>query len=277
MSRLTAESGIGGSVNSIVCMKICVDTNQLKVMPETHAPDIKGAPLRISTFDENAIEEAVRIKEAQGGRVVGITLVPFPPPREIVLKALAMGLDSVYIIRDESCADAEPLITARILSTAIRKIGAYDLIMCGEASIDQFNGQVGPRIAAELGLSALTYVTRLTIKEGTVLAERALEDYVEAVEAPYPVLVTVGGEINQPRLPPVLQIMSASRKPTVEWRLEDLDIVPADVARDMALSRNVEVYAPPSQRKRVTIEGETVEEAAERLVRILSQEGVVKI
>ena len=264
-------------MNSIVCLKICVDTNQLRVVPETRAPDLNSAPLRISTFDENAIEEAVRIKEEHGGSVIGITLVPVTPPRELVLKALAMGVDSMYVIKDESCADVEPLTTTRVLTAAIKKIASYDLIICGEASIDQFNGQVGPRLAVELGIPAVTYVTRLSIKNGRVVAERALEDYVETVETACPVLLTVGGEINQPRLPPVLQIMSASRKPTVEWQLEDLGIVAADVAQETASARNLRVYAPPSQRKRITVEGDTADETAERLVRMLSQEGVVKI
>ncbi len=263
-------------MNSIVCLKICTDTNQLKAVPDTQAPDVQAAPLRISTFDENAIEEAVRIKGEHGGTVVGITLVAAAPPRELVLKALAMGVDSMYVIIDELCADAEPLTTARVLVAAIKKIPAYDLVICGEASIDQFNGQVGPRIAVELGIPAMTYVTKVSIKNGRVVAERALEDYVETVEAACPVLLTVGGEINQPRLPPVLQIMSASRKPTVEWRLDDLGIVAADVAREIASTRNVKVYAPPSQRKRIAVEGESVDETAEKLVRMLLQEGVVR-
>ncbi len=239
-------------------------------------PNLRAAPLRISTFDENAIEEAVRIKEKGGGKVIAITLVPFVPPREIILKALAMGVDMAYIIKDEACTDPEPLTTARILSAGVRKIGAFDLIICGESSIDQFNSQVGPRIAVELGIPSITYVTKLIINGAKVVAERALEDYVETVEAACPVLLTVGGEINQPRLPPVLQIMGASKKPTVEWRLQDLGISSEEIALEMRLTRNLEVYAPPSERKRIIVEGETVEESAEMLARMLAEEGVVK-
>lgn len=263
-------------VTTIVCMKICVDTNQLKVVPETMEPNLKAAPLRISTFDENAIEEAVRIKEKRGGKVIAITLVPVVPPREIILKALAMGVDIAYIIKDEACADPEPLTTARILSAGIRKIGAFDLVLCGESSIDQFNSQVGPRIAAELGIPSVTYASKVNANGSTVVAERALEDSVETVEVGCPALLTVGGEINQPRLPPVLQIMGASRKPTVEWRLQDLGISSEDVASEQYLTSNLAVYAPPSERKRISVKGETAEETAGMLARMLSEEGVVK-
>jgi len=260
----------------IVCMKVCVDTNQLKVAPGTRAPNLEGAPLRISTFDENAIEEAVQIKEKQGGKVITITLAPFLPPREILFKALAMGVDAAYIVQDKVCSDLEPLTTARILSAGIRKMGAFDLILCGESSIDQFNSQVGPRVAIELGIPSLTYVTKLNVDLGQVVVERALEDSTETVEAACPVLLTVGQEINHPRLPPVLQIMSASRKPIIEWRLQDLSISPEEVALETSLTRNLEVYAPPSERKRIIIKGETVEETAEMLARKLFEEGVVK-
>lgn len=264
-------------VTSVVCLKICVDTSQLKAVPVTRAPNLKDAPQRISTFDENAVEEAVRIKEKHGGQVVAVTLVAATPPKEIVLKALAMGVDIAYIVKDEVCADLEPLSTARILSAALRKVGAFDLVICGESSIDQFNSQVGPRVAAELGIPAITYATKVEVREGRVRAERGLEDYVETVEADCPALLTVGAEINQPRLPPVLQLMSAARKPIVEWRLEDLGLSSAAVARERSLIRNLEVYAPPSERKRITIDGETVEERAEKLARMLAEEGVVRV
>lgn len=263
-------------VTSIVCMKICVDTNQLKVVPETRAPNLKDAPLKINTFDENAIEEAVRIREKHGGKVIAITLAPFTPPREIILKALAMGVDTAYIVQDEACVDLDPLTTARILLAGIRKIGSFDLVICGESSSDQFNSQVGPRIAVELGIPSITYVTKLTINEGKVIAERALEDCVETVEAACPALVTVGQEINQPRLPPVLQIMGASKKPTIGWQLQDLGVSSEEVALEISLYRNLDVYAPPSERRRILVKGETVEDTAEMLARMLFEEGVVK-
>lgn len=259
--------------HSIVCVKICVDTNELRALPNTRAPDLERAPLKISSFDENAIEEAVRTKESHGGTVAAVTLAPVPPPREIVLKILAMGVDRAYVVRDRTCADAEPFAIARILAAAIRKIGAYDLVWCGEASSDQFNARVGPGIAVELGIPAVTYVTKLRLDRHRVVAERALEDYVETVEAACPVLVTVGGEINRPRLPPVLRIMSASAKPTVEWQVEECLGPPATAAPATA---PMNLYAPPSHRKQIVVDGQSVTERAERLVKALAQDGVVK-
>jgi electron transfer flavoprotein beta subunit len=257
-------------------MKITYDTSQLRASSDTGEPRLENAPQRISTLDEHALETAVRLKEEEGARIVALSLVPGDPPRDIVLKALAMGADEVVLVRDDTAWEADALATARIVAAAARKLEPWDLMLCGDGSIDQYNRQVGPRIAEELGLASLTQVVDLRLDNGLAVAERALEDRTEIVEAELPAVVAVGQEINEPRLPTVLQIMGASKKPTTVWTLDDLGFPTGATAAAMSGVRTVRVVAPPSERKRIDLEGEDADDVARKLARALIEEGMVR-
>jgi electron transfer flavoprotein beta subunit len=254
-------------------MKISIDTAELKADPQTGTPIFEKAPLRISTFDENALEEAIRLREKHGGKVLVLSLVPLDPPREIVLKVLAMGADSVYLVKDKTSLDTDALAAAGLLAKAVKRLESWSLIISGEGSIDQYNAQVGPRIAEALNIPSITYVAKVELKDGKLVAERALEDCIEIVESELPALITVGQEINQPRLPTVLQIMGCSKKPIIEWRVEDISKKTASELSEIA---SLHIFAPPSTRKKIKIEGETAGEKAGKLAAMLIQEGALK-
>jgi electron transfer flavoprotein beta subunit len=263
-------------LTTVVCMKITHDTSQLKPDPETREPRLENAPRRISTLDENALETAVRLKQKHGGRIIALSLVADEPPRDIPLKALAMGADEIVLIRDDTSSEADALATAGILAAALRKLGPWHLVLCGDGSIDQYNRQVGPRIAEELGLPPLTQVVALELRDGVVTVDRALEDRVDIVEAGLPAVVTVGQEINEPRLPTILPIMGSSRKPRTVWALSDLGFPGGTTAAGMAGVTTVRVTAPPSERRRVDVGGTNVEDIVRKLARVLLEEGMVK-
>ncbi len=260
-----------------VCTKITVDTAQLRADPETGEPRWEGVPSRISTFDENALEAAVRLKEQHGDRVVALSLASAEPPRELLLKALAMGADELRLVLDPTADRADALATATLLAAALRKLGAWRLVVCGDGSIDQYSRQVGPRVAQQLGIASLTHVTRIELERDRVEVQRSLEDRRETVEAPLPALVTVGQETNEPRLPAVLQIMGASSKPVVTWRPEDLGLPAGSSAAAMAGLLTRGVAAPPTNRKHRTLDGESAAETAATLVRELSRDGGVGV
>ncbi|HET9985716.1 MAG TPA: electron transfer flavoprotein subunit beta/FixA family protein [Longimicrobiales bacterium] len=278
---MTPTADAGQTLSIAVCTKFTPDVSQVKADPATGRPDLARAPYRINNFDENAIEEAVRLKEQHGGRVVAISLIDHEPPRDVVLRALAMGVDALYLVTHAAAASGDAFATATILAAAIREIGAvyemhpWDVILCGEASVDEYNGQVGPRIAEALGIVPITYVTRLEVVGGTVVAHRTIEDYVHVVEATVPALVTVGMETNQPRLPTVLQIMGAGRKPIVHLPLADLERAGLEIPRPALEVRSI--FAPPSSRKRVRIEGDDPDDTARKLVRQLQAAGEVTL
>ncbi|MGD9511347.1 MAG: hypothetical protein AB7I59_09195 [Geminicoccaceae bacterium] len=276
-------TGDDPALNILVCTKFVVDPNQLQVQPATGRPELARAPFRINTFDENAIEAALQLCAQAGGRVIGVSLATAPPPRDVMLKALAMGMEAIYLLLDPEHVALDSLRVASVLAAAAGAIAAqegiarWDLVLCGEASVDDCNGQTGPRLAQALGWPAVTYATRVEARAGRLVAERALEDRVETIEAELPAVVTVGMEANQARMPTVIQIMGAGRKPIREIELaalEGLDL--ATLSRRPAL-RTREVTAPPSARRAIVVAGDDAAAKAAELLRQLAVDGEVTL
>jgi electron transfer flavoprotein beta subunit len=253
-------------------LKQAVDVSQLKVDPATRQLVTAGAPRKISDFDKNALEEAIKIKEKLGGVELFTLTVSSEDAKAVLREALAMGADKAYFVNDPAVQGIDTSGTAYILAEAIKKIGQFDLILCGETSLDSFSGLVGSRLAELLNLPLVTFVRKLSVEGDAVLAERALEDANETVKAKMPALIAVTREINQPRIPSLMMIMRASKKEIVNWTLSDLNI---EKERIDAKIEVISVVAPKTERKRIMITGETVEEIAEKLAKALIQEGVV--
>lgn len=270
-------------LNLLALIKFVPDPNQLQ--PDAAGkPDLARAPFRISTFDENAIEAALQIAAATGGRVFGLSVVSGAvPPRDVLLRALAMGLEALYLVRDDESLCLDPFPTATVLAAAARTaadregIPGWDVLICGEASADQYNAQVGPRLGVSLGIPFVTYASGLAVRDGALVAQRVLENRVEEVEATLPALATVGMETNQPRIPTVLQVMGAGRKPVHELALGDLPGLDLERLRAATAVVTLAVQAPPGARKRIAIEGETPRDMARALVERLAADGEVKL
>jgi len=256
----------------IVCLKQAVDVSQLKVDSASRQLLIASAPRKMSDFDKNALEEAIRIKEKLGDVEILTLTVTSEDAKAVLREALAMGADKAYVVNDVSFKDVDTSGTAYILAEAIKKIGEYSLVLCGETSLDSFSGLVGSRLAELLNLPQMSSVRKVSVEGDTVIAERTLEDAVETVKAKMPALITVTREINQPRIPSLMMIMKASKKEIVTWTVADLD-----VQRDRLGSKIevVEVLAPKTERKKIKIMGENVQKIAEKLARALIEEGVV--
>jgi len=255
----------------IVCLKYAVDVTQIKVDPTTRKLITADAPRKISDFDKNALEEAIRIKEKFGGEVIALT-ASAEDASSALREALAMGADRAFLIKDSSLQNSDSLVTSHVLAKAIRKIGSFDLIICGEASIDSYSAQVGPRLAENLGIPVVTYVRKLSLENDVLVAERSLEDQSEVVKVKTPALVTVTKEINVPRVSTLMDVIKASKKELVTWSLSDLGVSSEEVGAAVEI---VDISAPKIERKKVKIEGETPEEIAEKLVKALIQEGVI--
>ncbi|TFH46977.1 MAG: electron transfer flavoprotein beta subunit/FixA family protein [ANME-2 cluster archaeon] len=202
-------------VEIVVCVKQIFDLNQIKEDAATKRPVTEGVTRKISDFDKNALEEALRLKEKHGGKVV----VLVSGTKEAAKEALAMGADEAIVYLTET----DSLGTASLLAGIIQPM-KFDLILCGEASIDEYAFQVGPRLAEALGIPVLTYARKIEVNNGTIIAERELENRYEVVKAHLPVLVTVNKAINEPRIPTLLQIVGASKKKITELSPEKTEI-----------------------------------------------------
>jgi len=257
----------------IVCVKQALDVTQIKADPTTRQLITVDAKRKISDFDKNAIEVALQIKEKHDTDVSVLT-VSAEDAKMILREALAMGADKAYMVIDPSFEGSDTLVTSYILGEAIKKIGEFDLILCGEASVDSYSAQVGSRLAERLGIPQITYARKLSMEGNTLTVERTLEDSYETVRAKTPVLVTVTAETNTPRIPSLMAIMKASKKEIVSWTAQDLGVSKEKVGRASSAIQVTEVLAPKVERKRIEIKGETAAEIAEKLAKELIKEGV---
>src|SRR6185436_3144702 len=187
----------------------------------------------INEMDEYAIEEALRIKEAQGGEVVILTMGP-DRASESIRKALSMGPDAAVHVIDDALHGSCAVATSKVLAKAIETQNA-DLVLCGAESTDG-RVQVMPHMLAErLGVAALTGARKLTVDGGTLTAERQTDEGFEVVTAAAPAVVSVWDTINEPRYPSFKGIMAAKKKPVQTLSLADLGLGAADVAPTSAV------------------------------------------
>ncbi|MDA4121451.1 MAG: electron transfer flavoprotein subunit beta/FixA family protein [Thaumarchaeota archaeon] len=250
-----------------VCVKHAVDETELRV-DSSGRPQVDGAAAKMSTFDKNAVEEALRLKSAHSGEVAAFT-VGAPDSRKTLKEALAMGADrGVLVLADTSALDT--LKTASLLSSAIQKNGPFDIVLCSEGSSDTYTGQVPPTLAELSGLPYVGYARKLDISGNMVKAERSLEDSVEVVEASLPLVVSVVSEINEPRYPTLIQIMQASKKPIEELSEGQLAAIAPPNPPQV-----VSMVAQTSNRRHMIIEG-SPDEAAAKLIAELEKEGVLR-
>ncbi|MBN2246207.1 MAG: electron transfer flavoprotein subunit beta/FixA family protein [Candidatus Aminicenantes bacterium] len=249
----------------IVCAKQVLDVSEIKIHPETKEPILSGVPKKISDIDKNAVEEAIKIKDKLGGKVTVIT-AGMTEAVENIKELLAMGADEGILVKTQS---QDYYVIAKLLMAAIEKMGTYDLIMCGEASIDQFSGQMGPRIAGLLNIPQITYVKKMEAGKDKITADRDTGDTIVTMESSYPVLLTVTKEINTPRLPSLMQILAASSKPIQEWEGEKL----IEKLEDKTITHRV--MGLTSERKNRIYQEENLEGSIEKVVNDLFKEGIV--
>lgn len=211
--------------NMVACFKWVVDEAYIR-RGSGGTLDFSAVDYKVSDYDRNAVEEAVRLRETSGGRVVALT-VGVPEASKGVKDALSRGADEAVFVADAAFRDLEPAQTAFLLAAAIRSRGlAHDLVLCGEGSGDLYAQQVGPRLAELLGIPCIAFVQKLTLEDNVVRAERRVEEGVEVVLAPLPALVTVLPEINTPRIPGVKDTLMASKKPVTTVKQDDLPTLP---------------------------------------------------
>jgi electron transfer flavoprotein beta subunit len=266
-------------MHAIVCIKQVPDTAEVRIDPERGTLIREGVPSIINPFDTYAIEEGILIKEAHGGRATVVTMGP-PQASEVLKEAVAMGCDDGVLISDRTFSGADTWATAYTLAQAIRKLGAYDVIICGRQAADGDTGQVGPGIATQLGISQLTYVSQireLDMENRTITVERLVEEGREVVTSPLPCLITVVKDINSPRYPSFLGIRKANKRDYPVWTAEDLC---NDTGADEACfglvgspTKVVRVFTPqPREGVCDLIPAEDLSQAADALVdRVLSE------
>jgi electron transfer flavoprotein beta subunit len=255
-------------VDIVVCVKTNPDLQMVRI--KDRVAQTEAVPYKIGDLEKNALEAAVVLRDAVGGKVVALCLAEGNrKAAEDIKVALAMGADEAVVIDDPALAAPDQAAVAEALAAAVKKIGSCDLLLFGEGSTDNYTGQVGPRVAELLDLPQIGYARKVEAADGHVRCERSMDDMLETVEAPLPAAVTVVSEINEPRIPGLMQIMKAKSKPLQVWSLADLGLEAPAPVREV-----VSNLAEEQDRKHIVFEG-TAAEQAEAFVDALIREGVL--
>jgi electron transfer flavoprotein beta subunit len=258
-------------VEILVLLKQVPDTESI-IMIDADGKSIKTADLKwiINPYDEFAVEEALRIKEAQGGKVT-IVSVGTQKAVEAIRTALAMGADEGLLISDPALKEIDGLGTAQILAAAVKQI-PYDLIIAGMRAVDDDNFQVGTAVAELLGIPNVSMVIKEEIADGKIKCQRTIEGGFEMIEASLPALITTQRGLNEPRYASLPGIMKAKKKPLETKTLADIGL---DAAAEQALVNIAAMQPPPERKGGRIIEGETAQEKAAELARLLQEEAKV--
>mgnify|MGYP001517956723 CR=1 FL=1 len=188
------------SLNIIVLAKQVPDTRNVgkDAMKEDGTINRAALPAIFNPEDLNALEQALRLKDANPGSTITLLTMGLPRASEIIREAIYRGADTGIVLTDRALGGADTLATSYSLAQAVKKFGNYDIILGGRQAIDGDTAQVGPQIAEKLGLPQVTYAEEiLELKDGHVVVKRRLESGVETVKAPLPCVVTVNGNARR--------------------------------------------------------------------------------
>ena len=276
-------------MNIVVCVKQVPDTHEVKIDPKTGTLIREGVPSIMNPDDKNALEEALRIKDAASGSAggasaggpVSVTVVSMGPPQaEAVLReALCMGADRAILVGDRAFAGADTLATSKTLAAVMRKLD-YDIIFAGRQAIDGDTAQVGPEMAEHLGIPQVTYVEKVQVEAGAGKAgaaagarlrvTRATEEGHEEVLVATPVLLTAIKELNQPRYMNIARIFASASTAVETWSAANLDVDKAEVGLTGSPTRVRKSQAKDAKREGVTVK-DAPREAAERVAYMLRE------
>lgn len=260
----------------IVCVKQVPDTTEVKIDPRTNTLMREGVPSILNPYDQFAVEEGVRIRDLAGeGKITVISMGP-PQARSALMKCLALGADEAVLLSDRAFAGSDTWATSYILSRAIKKLGKFDLVLCGQQAIDGDTAQVGPELAQHLGIPQVTYVEKVEIGKGQRLAvHKQTEDGYQMLEVSMPVLLAAMPSTSfEPGIPPMSGILRAKRRPYKVWDAEALGGDPSRFGLEGSFTQVVKIYSPPQRGKGVIIEGDP-REAAKRLAEHFLKDGIL--
>jgi electron transfer flavoprotein beta subunit len=258
----------------IVCIKQVPEGLDVKVDPETKRIVREGVKSIINPYDLYAIEEGIRLKERFGGEVWIISMGP-PQAESAIREAIAMGADYGVLLSDKKFAGSDTLATSYTLSLGIKKIGNFDIIICGRETLDGSTGQVGPGIAVWLGISYICYVSKIIdIKENRIICKRLMEDHYETIKTDLPLLITVVKEINEPRIPSLKNMLRAKKIEIPVWKADDLNGNEEFFGQDGSPTRVIDVWTQVIKKEGRKIEGEP-EKLADEIINEFKKIGVI--
>ncbi len=262
-------------MNIIVCIKQVPDSSQVKVDPKTGTLIRAGVPSILNPYDHFALEKALEIKAQTGAKVTVLSMGP-NQALAVLRLALALGADEGILLSDRAFAGSDTWATSYALATAIRKIGKYDLILCGQMAIDGDTAQTGPGIAHQLNIPQITFCTHVDASGNQVMAKKLIEGGKQILQADMPVLITMTTPADYaPKYPSFLAAHKAQDKTVHTWTAADIGADPHKLGLEGSPTRVDRIFPPPARPKGEMFAG-SAGELANKLVEILKKESFVK-
>ena len=263
---------------AVVCVKPIPDPkywDRLSLDPKTGVLRREGIPTVINPLDKHALEVALQLKDNFGWEVTVVSMAP-PETTQTLREALAMGADRAYLASDRLLAGADTLATAYALAGLIKKKAPdFQLVLCGNMSLDGSTSQVAPQIAHYLEVPHITHVSKVETQDGStfqVTMDLKLAQLV--LEHQGPMVLAVTKEVNIPRLVNIMGILAAEKKPMEVLSASDLNLDPSKIGHEGSPTRVRNLFMPEIKRRREILKGEP-EEVAEELVNRLHQVGML--
>lgn len=264
-------------MNIIVTIKQVPNTNDVKIDPETGTLNREGAPSIINPEDKNAMEEALRLREAVPDSTVTALSMGPPQARSALMEAFAMGVDRAILVSDRAFAGSDTLATSYVIAMAIKKIKEYDLILCGRQAIDGDTAQVGPQVAECLNIPQVTYAHDVAVGNGAVTVKSDFGRVVRTVKVKPPALITVTKDINKPRYKTMNGIWRAFRdRQVLHWSQEDLKLNPMRTGLNGSPTWVQKTFTPDYSRSGLVREGGP-SELADGILDFLTDKNFVNI
>ncbi len=267
------------TLNILVCIKQVPDTNDMRIDPKTNNLIREGVPAVVNPTDLNAIEEALRFKDAFGAKVSVLSMGP-PQAEQSLREAIAMGADEAYLLTDRAFGGADTLATSYALWKASQKIeesnGKTDFLFFGKVAIDGETGQVGPGLSVRMGYPVITYTSKtcdIDLQNKFIEAERRVDDGVERVRVPIPCALTITEATNEPRQPTIDGLIRAKKAKITLLNKDAVNADPKRIGLGGSPTYVKKVVVPPPKKKGEVLVSKDPKESAKWLVDKLVQIG----
>ena len=246
-------------MKSIVCVKQVPAISNVEIDKKNNTIKREGIPSILNPYDQFAVEENVRLRDKFGkGKITVITMGP-PQAIDVLKKCLALGADNAILLCDEAFAGADTWATAFTLSLAIKKIGKFDVVLCGQQAIDGDTGQVGPELAQHLSIPQVTYVEEIKIKKNNkFFIKKQTEDGFQKLEVSMPILLALLPPTSfNPEYPSFKGVLKAENKKIIIWNAESLGGDQSKFGLQGSLTQVKEIYNPKLRKKGRILTGDT--------------------
>ena len=254
----------GDSMNIVVLIKQVPEIALIKVDEAANEVVLPQGPGTVNPFDEYAVEEALRLKEAHGGKVTVLS-VGTDRTESALRNCLALGVDEAVLLTDDAFTGSDQQALGKIIAAGLKKFGEYDLVLAGKQAIDSDSAQVPGAVAANLDLPQALFVKKVeSVADGKATVYRTTEEGYDVIELTLPAVISVVKEINEPRLPSLKGKMAAKKKEIVKYSAADLSVDGSTVGANSG-TKQLNVAPPAARPKGEMIEGETPEEIADKL------------